>query len=243
MGNSTSAPAAAPSAAVCPVDHNTREAWLTQTPSKASPHDKPALNAKPESKRLSNTRQISSIPRAPTQSSDAPSHSPSSSTPANSEAETHTSESGHWVYPSEAQFYAALVRKAQPASHGDMSSVVPIHNAVNERTWHEILAWETPRCKSSGCLLGPRLASFKGDSSKRTPRAWINVLLGYQAPFDRHDWVIERCGTTIEYVIDFYPGKDQRGKAPVSFYLDVRPKLNSWEGWRMRFGKATGIDG
>jgi cytochrome c heme-lyase len=124
-----------------------------------------------------------------------------------------------------------------------MSSVVPIHNAVNERAWHEILAWETPRCKAVGCVLGPRLASFRGDAAKRTPRAWMNVLLGYQAPFDRHDWVVERCGQTVEYVIDFYPGRERQERGPPSFYLDVRPKLNSWEGWRMRLERLVGMGG
>ena len=48
--------------------------------------------------------------------------------------------------------------------------------------------------------------------------------MGYQAPFDRHDWVVDRCGTKVEYVIDFYAGRDEKkeGKA-LNFYLDVRP--------------------
>lgn len=75
-----------------------------------------------------------------------------------------------------------------------------------------------------------------------TPKARINSLLGYAAPFDRHDWVVDRCGTPIDYVIDFYAGKDERkeGKS-LNFYLDVRPKLNSFEGWRMRAEKVLGL--
>ena len=57
----------------------------------------------------------------------------------------------------------------------------------------------------------------------------------YQRPFDRHDWTIDRCGQSIDYVIDFYSGKrDPRRPEAVSFYLDVRPKLNSVEGVVMR---------
>jgi cytochrome c heme-lyase len=245
MGNSQSAPPDAAAAAGCPVDHKTRETWLAQNPSTPSPHATPeskSSQSTPAKVRLSQNRQISSIPRALTDALDTSTHSPSS-IPANSEVDTHTSESGHWVYPSEAQFFQALIRKSQPASATDMSSVVPIHNAVNERAWHEILTWEQPRCQTSGCAMGPRLASFRGDSTKRTPKAWMNVLMGYQAPFDRHDWVVERCGTRVEYVIDFYQGKDQPEKGPLSFYLDVRPKLNSWEGVRMRLGKTFGLDG
>jgi cytochrome c heme-lyase len=79
-------------------------------------------------------------------------------------------------------------------------------------------------------------------------------LLGYQKPFDRHDWVVERCdGERVEYVIDFYQGKSSgtdagaagltanAGAGKLSFYLDVRPKLNTFEGWRMRFRHFTGL--
>lgn len=89
---------------------------------------------------------------------------------------------------------------------------------------------------------GPRLASFSGLSTSLTPRARWNTLLGYKPPFDRHDWVVDRCGTKVEYVIDFYGGKDEKqpGKA-LNFYLDVRPKLNSWEGVKMRALRSVGL--
>lgn len=93
---------------------------------------------------------------------------------------------------------------------------------------------------------GPRLLSFSGSADNLTPRARFNTLLGYTAPFDRHDWVIDRCGTRIEYVIDFYTGRSGTGDnaheraKPISFYLDVRPKLNTWEGCKMRVFKIFG---
>ena len=74
-------------------------------------------------------------------------------------------------------------------------------------------------------------------------------MLGYTEPFDRHDWVVERCdGRRVEYVIDFYQGKDssggdkkERGGENLNFYLDVRPKLNSWEGVRARVERGVGL--
>lgn len=73
-----------------------------------------------------------------------------------------------------------------------------------------------------------------------SPKARFNTLLGYSAPFDRHDWVVDRCGTKVEYVIDFYQGRGgENGK--LNFYLDVRPKLNTWEGWKMRGAKLVGL--
>lgn len=127
-----------------------------------------------------------------------------------------------------------------------MGAVVPIHNAVNERTWSEILGWEGLG-KAQAKEAMPKLVSFSGDSQKLTPRArWLSML-GYTKPFDRHDWVVERpSGERVEYVIDFYSGKGSAGGSgaapmPLSFYLDVRPKLNSFEGVRMRVSRFWGL--
>ena len=86
---------------------------------------------------------------------------------------------------------------------------------------------------------GPRLDSFMGLSTTMSPKARFNSFLGYTPPFDRHDWIVDRCGTKIEYIIDFYPGKNE-GKG-ISFYLDVRPKLNTFEGWKMRAAKSLSL--
>ena len=187
---------------------------------------------------LGSNRQVSSIPRSST---------PGPSTcPANHEAETDAdAATGNWVYPSERQFFDAMRRKGFTSPQAaDMRTVVPIHNAVNERAWAEIRRWEGPYTGTGAgcCAAGPRLHSFAGVSERMSPRARMNTLLGYTAPFDRHDWVVDRCGTRVEYVIDFYAGKPgATGDGKVNFYLDVRPKLNSWEGVRMRFMRGLGI--
>jgi len=66
----------------------------------------------------------------------------------------------------------------------------------------------------------------------------ILILQGYKLPFDRHDWVIDRCGTHVRYVIDFYSGTPQPGRA-ASMHLDVRPALDSpgaaWDRLRMQW--------
>lgn len=121
-----------------------------------------------------------------------------------------------------------------------MHSIVPIHNAVNERAWAEILRWE--KGKGGDKCGGPKLESFSGLSHALTPRARWKTWMGYTAPFDRHDWVVDRCGTRVEYVIDFYEGKNEhKDGRPLNFFLDVRPKLNSFEGWKMRIEKALGL--
>lgn len=80
---------------------------------------------------------------------------------------------------------------------------------------------------------GPKLESFANKMDRMTPTARFKTMIGYTAPFDRHDWVIDRCGTRVDYVIDFYAGRPD-GRGGPSFYLDVRPKLNTWEGVKMR---------
>jgi len=200
----------------------------------ASNTDTPAVRAALKRYALASEREISSIPRI----SLAPSHP--SSVPANNETESGASASGNWIYPSEAMFFEAMRRKNFSPEVADMKTIVPIHNAVNERAWAEIRRWESGR-GSEKCG-GPKLVSFSGQSKELTPKARWNMLLGYAAPFDRHDWVVDRCGTRVEYVIDFYAGKDEgkSGKS-LNFYLDVRPKLSSFEGWRMRALRTVGM--
>lgn len=64
--------------------------------------------------------------------------------PANSEAESGVSESGNWIYPSEKMFFEAMKRKGHKGEAADMRTIVPIHNAVNERAWKQIKEWERP---------------------------------------------------------------------------------------------------
>ncbi|EEP80747.1 hypothetical protein UREG_05589 [Uncinocarpus reesii 1704] len=265
----------------CPVDHKSREAWLSASnkPTNSAPESPSGANTPPAKlfRPLSTEREVSTIPRAlpshsenktPSQPSSPyaqlPSSAASHASPSNSETETgHDEGTGNWVYPSERQFFEALMRKGTPTSTGSakelatsVASIIPIHNAVNERAWSEILSWESrvpPSDPGSRKCGGPKLYSFRGlgtDSQFLSPRARLNGLLGYQLPFDRHDWVVERCGgEKVEYVIDFYQGKTggrsglgaggPDGK--LSFYLDVRPKLNSFEGWKMRISHIFGL--
>ncbi|KAJ5238499.1 hypothetical protein N7468_003118 [Penicillium chermesinum] len=277
MGAGASTPVAEPPAATCPVDHKTREVWLQQhgnaphppSPSEAAQDGKsPAKMQRP----LSTDREVSSIPRAgdngppracPQSNSESPSpYAASHGCPSNAETETGRDEAtGNWIYPSEKQFFEALMRKGNtPGSTSSASelatsvaSIIPIHNAVNERAWQQILEWERnapsedPGSKKCG---GPKLYSFRGlgvEPQFLSPRARLNGWLGYQRPFDRHDWVVERCGGEhVEYEkpggTSTQPGlTGNAGPGKLSFYLDVRPKLNSYEGWRMRFNRFTGL--
>lgn len=69
-----------------------------------------------------------------------------------------------------------------------------------------------------------------GKPTEYSPKAKIMNTLGWSVlPFDRHDWVVDRDGKEVRYVIDFYSGQPEPGR-PLSVYLDVRPALDSVEG-------------
>ncbi|KAM0548205.1 hypothetical protein ACHAPJ_010004 [Fusarium lateritium] len=227
--------------AQCPVDHTAQPKSWSQTftsylPwSSSTPAAPPAHPPKPDTG-LDTDRVISTIPRTSGEPAACPvDHGKEPARPANHEMETGQDPSGNWVYPSEKMFFDAMKRKGYDARVADMKTVVPIHNAVNERAWKEIKEWEAPYLQGTKCG-GPKLESFANKMDRMTPTARFNTILGYTAPFDRHDWVIDRCGTRVDYVIDFYAGRPD-GKGGPSFYLDVRPKLNTWEGVKMRAKK------
>ncbi|WWC61634.1 uncharacterized protein I303_104218 [Kwoniella dejecticola CBS 10117] len=264
-----------PSADKCPVDHNTRSAWLAANPSASHPFHPSSSSASasgsgssssssssPSSLTLSEERVISSIPRSSkpwsTPSNDPETTGPPSSAAASSSnnssnesrigstqgnghaqpelrKDDNDKDNGKWVYPSEQQFFNAMMRKNHNPQARDMRTVVPIHNAVNEKAWEQILLWESKIEGSEKCG-GPKLISFVGKPKERSPKAWAKTALGYTPPFDRHDWMIDRCGTQVRYVIDFYTGRSGSGDAAskMSFYLDVRPAVDNWEGIKTR---------
>mmetsp|Transcript_14743 Transcript_14743/g.48201 ORF Transcript_14743/g.48201 Transcript_14743/m.48201 type:complete len:235 (+) Transcript_14743:228-932(+) len=142
---------------------------------------------------------------------------------------------GNWVYPSPQMFYNAMKRKGFEPQEEEMRTVVAIHNTVNERTWREILTWEK---EYPECLNGLKLVRFGGRPDEPTAKARFYGAMGYKPPFDRHDWVVERCGKEVRYLIDYYNAKPSAGK-PVAMYLDVRPAGDDaqsvWERLRMPF--------
>lgn len=85
----------------------------------------------------------------------------------------------NWVYPSPASFYTALQRKERNPRAEDMDVVVPIHNAVNERVWQQILDWERKAMGlKEGEETGSRLVSFVGKPKEMSPRARWKSMIG-----------------------------------------------------------------
>jgi cytochrome c heme-lyase len=147
---------------------------------------------------------------------------------------------GNWQYPSQQMFFNAMRRKGYEPKEEDMRAVVAIHNTVNEKAWGQILHWESLHPE---CLETLRLVRFRQNEAP-SPKAQALELVGYKPPFDRHDWVVDRCGTEVRYLIDFYRGRPVKG-LPASMtpmYLDARPAgddaSGAWDRVRMPFVEA-----
>lgn len=135
-----------------------------------------------------------------------------------------------WVYPSQQMFWNAMLRKGwrwdkDDIGANDMEHIIKIHNANNEQGWAEVLKWEALHAKECG---RPMLKSFGGKATDFSPRAKIRGWMGYEMPFDRHDWIIDRCGKDVRYIIDYYDGELDPGNHKFA-ELDVRPALDSFE--------------
>ena len=72
---------------------------------------------------------------------------------------------------------------------------------------------------------------------------FLFILPRYELPFDRHDWIIDRCGRDVRYIIDYYDG----GKVNKTNYqftlLDVRPAFDSttayWDRMKVAWWRWT----
>ena len=54
-------------------------------------------------------------------------------------------------------------------------------------------------------------------------------LFRYELPFDRHDWIVDRCGKEVRYIIDYYDGGPVDPESHRFAILDVRPAMDSFE--------------
>ncbi len=178
---------------------------------------------------LPTDRQSSSIPRA---------------------VKNKESDPDTWQYPSQQMFWNAMLRKGwrwkdEEVTPDTMASIIKIHNANNEEAWREVLKWEALHAHECG---DPKLKSFGGKATEYSPRARIRGFLGYELPFDRHDWIVDRCGKEVRYVIDYYDGGDVHPEDHRFAILDVRPAFDSptavWDRmkvcwWRWRHSMTT----
>ncbi len=150
----------------CPIDHS---ALAAQKKTETCPVDHGALSHEPSASSSSIwSRLFSSQPKSSTSAPQLSTERELSSIP--------KATDGNWVYPSEAQFFAAMDRKNHNPQAADMKTIVPIHNAVNERAWTEIMKWEAGR--GGEACGGVKLVNFKGRPGDMSPKARWKSFLG-----------------------------------------------------------------
>jgi len=236
----------------CPVKHNPAAASSQQheelgggggCPVKAHPEYN--VYSQPIDKTNNMPKGVATQLPNPTQTIELPTERVSSTIPKGGGGGTDGSST--WTYPSPQQFYNALSRKgkfnanggdSESASEEDMTSVVALHNNMNEKTWAKVVEWERQTYSEESA---PKLLKFCGRPHDLAPKAALkHYLLGHPLPYDRHDWtVLRNDGTTVRYVIDYYydetranlsedsamPELHDRG-ATSSLLVDVRPALD-----------------
>ncbi len=127
--------------------------------------------------------------------------------------------------------------KTEGVSERDVETVIAIHNNMNETTWKQVLQWENLH-KVSEVGREPKLLRFIGRPDELSPKARLKMLCGHPEPFDRHDWVVDRGGIEVRYIIDYYHDEsavanDEKPKylhdmtSMQSIKVDVRPALDS----------------
>lgn len=196
----------------CPVKH--QDTYISECPIANSDKDQidplnmmpppNQLPAKDQPFPLSTSREISNIPKA-------------------------GKENENWVYPSQQMFWNAMLRKGwrwkdDDIKAEDMDHIIKIHNINNEDAWREVLKWEAMHFKE---CCDPKLKKFGGKAKEFSPRARFRNMFGYELPFDRHDWIVDRCGRDVRYIIDYYDGGVVNPDTHKFAILDVRPAIDS----------------
>lgn len=187
----------------CPYEDEAGSAHANACPYDPATNMPSDLNIQDEgSQNLSDKRTASSIPRHYTQ-------------PQNQNANSNNT----WTYPSPRMFYNALHRKGQAVPADSIPAVLTIHNFLNERVWQEIVGrWEA---YDKTCGQPRKLIRFQGKPGERTWRSWLFGKPG-SPPFDRHDWVIDRCGQPVTYIIDYY-GEPEKPKGLLWPWESIEP--------------------
>ena len=70
-----------------------------------------------------------------------------------------------------------------------------------------------------------------------SPMARLMSWMGHPLPFDRHDWYVDRCGTEVRYVIDFYFDDDKAGTPEVCLIAGLMALLIALELHKHSCGK------
>ncbi|XP_043081530.1 holocytochrome c-type synthase isoform X2 [Puntigrus tetrazona] len=122
----------------------------------------------------------------------------------------------NWVYPSEQMFWNAMLRKG----------------------WR----WKDDSLAPGDMTNIIHIHNRNNDQAWQEILKWEAMHARYELPYDRHDWIVDRCGKEVRYVIDYYDGDIDKDTYRFSI-LDVRPAFDSmqavWDRMRVAWWRWT----
>ncbi len=89
---------------------------------------------------------------------------------------------------------SSLCRQARPRVAQGSVLVLRVVALTARVAAEQVQRWESLHARQCGA---PRLKRFMGRPNEYSPKARLLNLLGYKLPFDRHDWVVDRCGRDV----------------------------------------------
>jgi cytochrome c heme-lyase len=229
----------------CPVDHTAflRARTPTKPQSTSESQENTCSDSKFQKKPIYNVygEEINPdnlMPINPNQLPVAGQNMPLSTQRAKSNIPKGGTTSDTWTYPSPQMFFSALSRKNKTdgIKEEDIETVVNIHNNMNEHTWNEVMRWEN-KYSSKECPVS--LLKFRGRPNHLSPTARLRSWFGTGLPFDRHDWMVDRCGKEVRYIIDYYYDEPTLRRIkdlnPSNITVHVRPAFDSFQSTYDRF--------
>ncbi|VDM47636.1 unnamed protein product [Toxocara canis] len=122
-----------------------------------------------------------------------------------------------WQYPSPQMFWNAMLKKGKPNLSRDSQPCSGWRwqeDQLTERDMENII----------------HIHNANNEEAWREVLKWENFLHPYELPFDRHDWIVDRCGQRdVRYIIDYYDGGAVDPKSKLFTVLDVRPAMTDWQ--------------
>ncbi|CAG7854011.1 SubName: Full=Uncharacterized protein {ECO:0000313/EMBL:CCA73264.1} [Serendipita indica DSM 11827] len=122
----------------------------------------------------------------------------------------------------------------------NLKDAIPGDRNATDMAWEQVIRWEAMHGGGLKCG-GIRLVSFAKFKKNRSPSAMWAVFMGHKPPYERQDWIIDRCGHVNRYIIDFYrrPRDPKDPNSPEDkLVVYARPSVRDWDGAKLRMRRG-----
>ncbi|KIM32512.1 hypothetical protein M408DRAFT_14793 [Serendipita vermifera MAFF 305830] len=133
-----------------------------------------------------------------------------------------------------------LAQKGKGYATEHLKEAIPGDRHAMEKAWEQVITWEAMHGGGMKCG-GIKLISYAKFKKNRSPSAMWAVFWGHKPPYERQDWIIDRCGHINRYIIDFYKRpRDPRDPTSPEDALVIysRPSIRNWDGAKLRMKRG-----